>query len=115
MGDGGPATGARLLRPAAVAVDPLGVIYISDTGNHRVRRVAPDGTITTIAGNGQEGFSGDGGSAAQASLISPGGLAWSAGVLYIADSGNGRVRAVDAAGTIRAVAGGGTRSLLMVC
>src|SRR5580658_6102277 len=84
-GDNGPATAAQLNLPSGVAVDSAGNVYISDFGNNVVRRVTAAGTITTIAGNGRFGFSGDGGSAAQASLNGPLGLAIDpSGNLYIA-------------------------------
>jgi Heparinase II C-terminal domain/NHL repeat len=105
-GDGGPATEARLNAPAAVAVDAAGNLYIADTQNHLIRRVA-NGVITTVAGAGRPGFSGDGGPAAEAALNLPGGIAADlAGNLYIADSGNHRVRRVSG-GAIETVAGSG--------
>ena len=67
-GDGGPATEAMIYQPTDVAVSADGGLYIADWGNRRIRRVGPDGIITTVAGNGNEGFSGDGGPAAAASL-----------------------------------------------
>jgi uncharacterized protein (TIGR03437 family) len=92
-GDGGPANGATLDLPAGVAVDDSGDIYISDTGNHRIRQVTPDGIIRTIAGTGTPGFSGDSGTAAAAQLNTPQGLYLDgSGSLYFADSGNNRVR-----------------------
>jgi len=92
-GDEGPATAASLNLPIGVAVDDLGDIYISDSGNHRIRQVTPDGVIHTIAGLGTPGFDGDGGPADTALLNSPGGLALDgSGALYIADAGNNRVR-----------------------
>ncbi|MDF9409008.1 DUF1533 domain-containing protein [Pelotomaculum isophthalicicum JI] len=92
-GDGGPATGAQLTSPSAVAVDTAGNLYIAD-GN-RVRRVAPGGIITTVAGTGVSGCSGDGGPAGGAQLTGTRGVAVdAAGNLYIADSGNQRVRYV---------------------
>ena len=107
-GDGGPATSASLASPLELAVDAGGALYIADVDNHRVRRVAPDGTITTVAGNGTRGFSGDGGPATQASLAEPTGLALAAdGTLYIADFANHRVRKVTLDGTITTVAGTG--------
>jgi uncharacterized protein (TIGR03437 family) len=105
-GDGGPATGAQLNCPVGVAVDPAGDLYIADTGNHRIRKVDNKGTITTLAGTGAYGYSGDGGSATGAQLNGPTGLAvGSAGDLYIADTNNGRIRVVNPAGVINLVAG----------
>lgn len=130
-GDGGPATAARLNSPGALAVDFAGNIYIADTGNNRIRKVTPQGIISTlvsitspaglvadpngnlyvssrstvvrvdpagaitpIAGNGTPGFSGDGGLALNAQLNSPSGLAYFRSILFIADTGNARVRVV---------------------
>ena len=108
-GDNMPADQAQLNAPQAVAVDRDGTIYISDTGNQRIRRVK-DGVITTVAGTGSEGYTGDGGLATQAELDVPLGLALdSHDNLYVADSGNDRVREVDARGHITTVAGNGTR------
>jgi uncharacterized protein (TIGR03437 family) len=138
-GDGGPAGAARLNAPYGIALDDAGNLYIADLGNHRVRRIDPEGVITTVAGsetlesprnvaldgagglyvseftgqrvrrigpdgalstvagNGTAGFAGDGGAATDASLSFPAGLAFDAsGNLYIADSGNHRVRKVSA-------------------
>ncbi len=109
-GDGGPAIEARLNFPTAIAVDRQGHLYIADTMNHRVRRVEADtGTIATIAGIGQPRYSGDGGLAAAAALNEPTALAVSdAGILYVADQSNNRVRAIDlGTGCIRTVAGTG--------
>jgi DNA-binding beta-propeller fold protein YncE len=107
-GDGGPATGAHLSDPKAVAVGPAGDLWIADTGNDRVRRVDTAGVITTVAGTGTAGFSGDGGPATAAALDGPRGLAFGpAGELFIADDNNDRVRRVDAAGVITTVAGVG--------
>ena len=105
-GDGGPATSAQLNDPWGAAVDASGNLYMADTGNYRVRKVAVDGTITTVAGNGASGFSGDGGPATSAALDPVGVAVDSTGSLYIADSGNGRVRKVAPDGTITTVAGG---------
>jgi DNA-binding beta-propeller fold protein YncE len=109
-GDGGAAREAELEAPAAVAFDGKGNLYIADHGNLRIRRVdAKTGIITTIAGNGQRGFSGDGGPAIEASLNAPSGLSVDAqDNLYIADALNHRIRMIEAAtGVIRTVAGSG--------
>ena len=107
-GDGGPAVEAWLDSPRGVAVDLAGNLYIADTYNHRVRRVDATGTITTIAGTGERGFSGDGGPASQAQLDFPYDVAADrAGNVYIADSYNHRIRKVDATGTITTIAGSG--------
>ena len=107
-GDGGLATAGSLNHPHSLAVDASGALYIADLGNHRVRKVSPDGTITTVAGTGNEGFSGDGGPATAAQLSLPAGLAVDAsGALYIADLLNNRVRKVSPDGTIATVAGMG--------
>jgi trimeric autotransporter adhesin len=109
-GDGGPATSASLAAPTGLALDAQGNMFIADNLNNRIRRVdVATGTITTVAGNGQPGYSGDGGPATSASLAAPGGVALDAqGNLFIADAGNARVRRVDAAtGTITTVAGNG--------
>ena len=108
-GDGGAATNAKLSSPAAITSDAGGNIYIADSGNHRIRRVDPDGIITTVAGNGTQGFSGDGAAATNASLARPSGVAVdTVGNLYISDSTNSRIRKVDIAGIITTVAGNGT-------
>jgi len=92
-GDGGTASAAQLNSPGGLAVDGQGSLYISDTGNHRVRVIGPDGMIRTIAGNGAADFSGDGATAQAASLNSPSGLAVdSAGNVWVADTGNNRIR-----------------------
>jgi len=108
-GDGGPATSAALNTPTGVAVDSSGNIYIADGGNQRIRKVTPAGIISTVAGNGTMGFSGDGGSATSAALNVPVGVAVdSSGNLYIADPGNERIRLVTSAGVISTIAGNGT-------
>lgn len=107
-GDGGPALQAKLRDPSGLTVGPDGVLYISDTGNHRVRKVGLDGIIHTIAGTGVPGHSGDNGPGVSAQLNSPMGLSLASnGNLYIVDSGNRRVRRLDPQGIIRPVAGGG--------
>ena len=108
-GDGGAATAAQLDFPTAVAVDPSGNLYLVDTGNERIRKVTSEGVISTVAGNGSAGFSGDGGPATAAQLDALDGVAVdSAGNLYIADSFNFRIRKVTTAGVINTVAGNGT-------
>jgi sugar lactone lactonase YvrE len=108
-GDGGPAAAADLHLPSDVATDGAGSVYIADYANNRVRKVNSAGTISTFAGNGTPGYSGDGGPATSARLHYPSGVAMvSGGNLYIADSANNRVRMVDGAGIITTVAGTGT-------
>jgi hypothetical protein len=88
-GDGGPATEAQLGEIAAIAADGAGNVYVADSGNHRVRRIDSAGMITTYAGTGRRGYSGDGGAATEAQLSSPCGVAVDAsGRLHVADSGN---------------------------
>jgi sugar lactone lactonase YvrE len=107
-GDDGPATDAQLNSPAGVAVDDTGNVFIADSANHRIRKVLPDGIIVTVAGNGTEGFSGDGGPATSARVSSPTGVAVDgAGNLFIADRNNHRIRKVSPGGIIATVAGGG--------
>ncbi len=112
-GDGGPANRAQLSLPMAVAPAPDGSVYISDTGNNRIRRVNRDGKIETVLGSGPgsgtagAGFSGDGGPAAKASVFAAADVGVSAsGDLFISDSGNHRVRVVSK-GVITSVAGMG--------
>jgi hypothetical protein len=107
-GDGGPALQAALSAPQDEALDAAGNLYIADGDNHRVRKVSPDGTITTVAGTGRMGVSGDGGPALQAALTFPNGLTVGpGGELFISDGSNGRVRKVSPDGIITTVAGGG--------
>lgn len=109
-GDGGPAVYADLDSPEGVAIDPDGRLLIADTGNHRLRRVdLTTGLITTIAGTGREGDSGDGNAATDAELADPRGLTASpAGHIYFADSGNHRIRRIHATtGIITTVVGDG--------
>ncbi|WP_051670186.1 hypothetical protein [Bryobacter aggregatus] len=110
-GDGGPASSAQVNSPAGTAVAPDGTVYIADSGNDRIRKIAPNGTITTIAGS-TAGFSGDGGPAASAKLNAPVSLALdSIGNLYFTDTGNLRLRRINTAGLIHTVAGTGKLSL----
>ena len=108
-GDGGPATQAAIEDPRYIAFDQAGDLYFSD-GTNRVRKITPAGIISTVAGNGRAGYSGDGDAANRASLNSPYGVAVdSAGNLYIGDYSNNRVRRVDSAGVITTVAGNGVQ------
>jgi sugar lactone lactonase YvrE len=109
-GDRGPATSASLNNPYAVAVDAGGNLFIADYGNNVIRKVNANGIITTVAGNGTNGYSGDGGAATNASLNGPDGLALdSKGNLFIADYWNCFVREVKTNGIIRTVAGNGNQ------
>ena len=105
-GDNGSATNAQIYTPTGVAVDSKGNLYIADYQNHRVRMVTPGGTITTVAGNGNQGYAGDGGPATSALLNYPAGVAVdSGGNLYIADWGNYVIRKVMTNGNIATIAG----------
>ena len=118
-GDGGPATSAQLAvscfylicgsGPNGLAVDASGNIFVADTGNNRIRRVSPDGVITTVAGAGGRGYSGDGGPALSAQLGAPVGVAVDGtGNLFVADLFNSRIRRVSSNGIITTVAGNGS-------
>jgi uncharacterized protein (TIGR03437 family) len=109
-GDGGPAISASLSAPSRIAIDSAGNLFIADTNNNRIRKVS-GGIITTVAGTGGNGFSGDGGAATAAMLKAPGGIAFdSAGNLYIADTDNQRIRKVSG-GMITTIAGNGVNNL----
>ncbi len=105
--DRAPATSAPLRSPAGVAVDDSGNVYIADTANNRVRKVSATGLVTTVAGTGVAGYSGDGGPAIDAQLNSPEGVAVdNSGHIWIADTRNGRIRLVTIGGNILTPAGG---------
>ena len=109
LGDGGDATSAALDGVNDIAIDGDGRLYLADSGHHRVRRIDPDGTINTVAGNGNQGFLGDGGPATSARLNYPMGVAVdAAGRIFIADADNRRVRLVEPDGTISTIVGTGT-------
>lgn len=108
-GDGSVATNASLNGPVRVTLDAFASLYIVDSYNHRIRRVDTNGIITTVAGKGTPGYSGDGGAATNAALNSPRDAVLDAsGNLYIADTLNERIRKVDTNGIITTVAGNGT-------
>jgi sugar lactone lactonase YvrE len=110
-GDGGPALQAGLAFPEGIAVDANGGVYVADRDDHRVRKITPDGVITTYAGTGQPGFSGDGGPATQAQLNTPVGLLVDPdGNLFISDQLNNRIRKVSPNGVISTYIGGGQRT-----
>jgi uncharacterized protein (TIGR03437 family) len=107
-GDQGKATDAELSGPEGVLAAPDGKLYISDTGNHRIRVVTTDGVIHPFAGTGHPGFDGDGAAAVAAELNGPTGLTLDTqGALYFADTNNNRIRRIDSAGIISTVVGSG--------
>ena len=111
-GDGGPATSARLRNPFGVELDSSGNLFIADLGNNRIRKVDTSGNISTVAGNGSQGFSGDGGPATSTKLNNPRVVVVdSSGNLFIADTNNNRIRKVDTSGNISTVAGNGSFGL----
>ena len=107
IGDGKPGIDVVLTLVDGIATDPHGNIYISHRSQNRIRKLSPNGTITTIAGNGIAGFSGDGVPALESSLNFPAGLAFDKGNLYVADRNNHRIRKIDSKGIISTVAGTG--------
>ena len=116
-GDGGPAAGALFGNDIeGIAVDPSGAVYLADTGNSRIRRVDTSGTITTVAGDGQQGRAGDGGPALAASFLDPVDLAFDAdGSLYVSEHHSYVVRRIDPAGIISTVAGTGLPGFVGDC
>jgi uncharacterized protein (TIGR03437 family) len=110
-GDGGPATQATLNTPTGVFVQPQGTLLIADVGNSRIRQIGLNGVITTVAGNGGQGYSGDNGPAIDATFYNPvRAISDAAGNIYIADQSNHRVRMVDTTGTVTTIAGTGVQS-----
>lgn len=108
-GDGGPATSAQLRSPVGICFDAVGNLYIGDEDNYRIRKVDTAGIISTIAGDGTNGFGGDGGPATAAQLKSPDGICSdAAGNLYFADRYNYRIRKIDTSGIITTIAGIGS-------
>ncbi len=107
-GDGGQATSAQVFQPFGVTLDATGNLYIAESPSNKVRKVAPGGIITTFAGTGSVGFSGDGGPAISAQINNPTGVALdSAGNIYIDDQSNSRIRKVSPLGVITTIAGNG--------
>ncbi len=107
-GDGGPSTSANLNIPYGVAVDLIGNVYIADYANNRIRKIDTFGIITTVAGTGFSGFSGDGGPATSAQIYAPRGIATDAtGNVYFSDYANNRIRKISSTGIISTVAGNG--------
>lgn len=107
-GDGGPASSARVNSPLGMALDSAGHLYFSDAGNGRIRKIDTSGIITTVTGTGTHGFSGDGGPATSAQIFSASAvLVDPQDNLYIADTGNRRIRKIDTGGVITTLAGSG--------
>ncbi len=107
-GDGGPATAARLNMPFGIDLDNAGNVYFSDCLNHRIRRISTSGIITTVAGNGIGGFSGNGGPATAAAMLGPTYIRFDhSGNLYISDNSNNMLRKVNTSGIITTIAGTG--------
>src|ERR1035437_3310534 len=104
-GDGGPATSASLYHPSGVFADHSGNVYFADFGNYVIRKVSVSGVISTIAGNGTAGFSGDGGPATAAKMHPTGVSVDAAGNVYIADGFNNVIRKINTSGIITTVAG----------
>ncbi len=112
LGDGGQATDASLNYPSGIVLDAAGNLYIADNNNNRIRKVNSLGIITTIAGNGTNGYSGDGGQATNAELNIPTRVALdNSGNLYISDLFNNVIRTVNSSGIINTIIGGGSSGL----
>jgi sugar lactone lactonase YvrE len=114
-GDNGAATNASLYDPVGVAVNVAGEVFVADALNNRIRKIALNGKITTVAGTNGSGFGGDGGAATNAFLSGPSGVAVdAAGNLYIADASNQRIRKVDTNGIITTCAGNGAKGPYLI-
>jgi sugar lactone lactonase YvrE len=112
-GDNGTAEEAQLNKPKGICVDAAGNIFVADTYNHRIRKIDNNGMMTTIAGTGGSGFSGDNGLATNAQLYYPSGLDIDdSGNLYISDTYNHRIRKIDASGLITTIAGTGSAGVI---
>ena len=110
-GDGGPATSAQVNDPYGIVRGPDGAIWFCEHAGHRIRRIAPDGTISTVAGTGVKGYTGDGGPATLATFDLPHELRFdSSGNLYVADTGNNAVRRIDLKSGIITTFAGGTKA-----
>jgi putative addiction module component (TIGR02574 family) len=110
-GDGGAATNAKISSVSSIAVDAVGNCFMADAANERIRKVDASGNISTMAGTGSFGFSGDGGAATNATFINPSSVALdSAGNFYIVDGGNARIRKINTNGIISTVAGNGSHA-----
>ncbi|MFT3908951.1 MAG: T9SS type A sorting domain-containing protein [Ferruginibacter sp.] len=106
--DGGPAINASIFGPEALALDRLGNLYIAEQGYHRIRKIDTNGIISTVGGNGTQGFSGDGGPATSASLWDPNGICVDdTGNIYFSDWGNNRIRKINTNGIISTIVGNG--------
>lgn len=111
-GDNGPAVAAKLAHPMGIAVDANGNVYVADRENNRIRKISVDGTIRTVVGSGRQGQSGNA-PALSINLDFPHGVAMDAmGTLYVADTGNNRVRRLDSDGIVRTVAGTGEQDFV---
>jgi trimeric autotransporter adhesin len=109
VGDGGPATAAGLYNPGFLAFDASGKLYISDLNHYSIRMINSSGVISTVAGTGTWGYSGDGGPATAATFYAPLGLAFDAsGNLYVSDASSNRIRKIDVSGIITTIAGTGS-------
>ena len=113
LGDGASALNAQFNAPDGLAVGSDGSVYVADVGNNKIRKIDPSGVVTTVAGTGAPGNSGDNAQATSATLHSPTGVAVGAdGSIFIADQGNNKIRKVDPSGVIAVLAGSGAQGCL---